>query len=240
MNVTLPLLDSLSGPGGEAAPPGSGSIHRDAQFSGCRRFRYRLGRRWSRAAVMTVVLLNPSTADGAADDPTSRRCVGFARAAGCGGVDLVNLLAWRSVDPRALRSVADPVGPDNHAWISATVAANHPGPVVVAWGAAAGHDRVQAVLELLSGLPLLCLGVTKDGHPRHPLYVKAGTPLIPFDAAAVSAAACRAGYHRWSGWTRVASDFPEELEERTCSCGAEQLVPTDCLAVPSRPERVAP
>lgn len=244
--VPLPLFHPPAGPGGESTPPGSGGVHRElridrvrrgARISACRRYRYRLERRWSAAAVMTIVLLNPSTADANADDRTSGRCIGFARDAGCGGVDLVNLMAWRSVDPRALRQASDPIGPDNHAWISATVAANHPGPVVVAWGAGAGYDRVQTVLELLAGLPLLCLGVTKDGHPRHPLYVKTGTPLVPFDGDLLSAAACRAGYHRWSEWTPAGGDLEEELQGCVCRCGAEQLVAADCLAVPHGADR---
>lgn len=228
--VQQPLFDACASPGGEATPPGSGRVHRDARLSPCHAYRYRLERSWSDGPRMTLVLLNPSRADGVEDDATTRRCVGFARAVGCGGADLVNLMAWRSHDPRALRRAADPIGPTNYSWISATVAANVPGPIVVAWGAwAAGWDRVQAVLDLLDGYPLLCLGVTKNGHPRHPLYVASGTPLLPFDPAPLSMAACRAGFHRWGLWTPIPADLKEGLAGRVCRCGADQVVAADCL-----------
>ena len=85
-----------------------------ATFSRDRRYRYRLWRRWDRSrAVVAFVMLNPSTADAMHDDPTIRRCVGFARAWGFGGVDVVNLFALRATDTRALRKAADPIGPAN-------------------------------------------------------------------------------------------------------------------------------
>lgn len=131
---------------------------------------------------MVAIWLNPSTADADIDDPTVRRGVGFARAAGCGRLVVLNLFGWRATDPAQLRVVADPVGPDNDAWIAAAVA--EPGAVVVAgWGARADSRRVRAVMGLLGDYPLFCLGLTAGGGPRHPLYLPATAALTRFPTA---------------------------------------------------------
>ena len=109
---------------------------------------------------MTWVMLNPSRADEKVDDPTIRRCVAFAYAAGCRAIAVTNLYAWCARDPRELRQTTDPVGPDNDAWIRATAQAAAGGLVVAAWGARAQPDRVQEVLKLLAGTPVHCLGAT--------------------------------------------------------------------------------
>lgn len=150
-----------------------------AVFDASGQYRYRLWRTWdSDALPVTFILLNPSTADANRDDPTLRRCLGFARAWGYGGVEVVNLFAWRATDPAALRRCADPVGPDNDAAILAAV--QGAGLVVSAWGnGGALHDRAAAVLRLLDGAPLAaplaCLGLTRAAHPRHPLYAPGNT-----------------------------------------------------------------
>lgn len=94
-----------------------------ADFSPDLSYRYRLTRTWDQCLVCNrppavFVMLNPSTADASLDDPTIRRCVGFAKAWGCPGLTVVNLYALRSADPKALWSHPDPVGPDNNRWIS--------------------------------------------------------------------------------------------------------------------------
>ena len=105
-----------------------------ATFSADRRYRYRLWREWDRSrAVVAFVMLNPSTADASRDDPTIRRCIGFARAWGFGGVEVANLFALRATDPRHLRGVPDPVGPRNARSLKLALA--HASLVVVAWGA---------------------------------------------------------------------------------------------------------
>ncbi len=123
-------------------------------------------------------MLNPSTADAERDDPTIRRCAGFARSWGFGGMTVVNLFALRATDPARLRRARDPVGRDNDRHIAAAASA---GLVVVAWGV---HGRLgerdRAVLALLSGCRPGCLGTTRGGHPRHPLYLPAATRCRPF------------------------------------------------------------
>ena len=154
-------------------------VQRAAELSpdGC--YRYALLRSWSPGPRMLWVLANPSTADASADDPTLRRCVRFARDHRCGGLVVVNLWAWRATHPRDLARVADPVGPDNDGWIVRT-ARQADGPVVLGWGVQPAQDRVAWVLGLLGERPTLCLGVSRDGHPRHPLYVRAGTRFRPW------------------------------------------------------------
>jgi len=144
------------------------------------RYRYALQRTWAPALPrMLWVLANPSTADAADDDPTLRRCVRFAHDHGCGGLAVVNLWAWRSTSPGELARVDDPVGPDNDGWIS-TSSRETDGPVVLGWGVQAAGTRVASVLRLLGDRPKHCLGRTRDGHPRHPLYVRADTRLRPW------------------------------------------------------------
>ena len=135
-------------------------------------YRYRLTRVWDPAVQMiTFVLLNPSTADAVQLDPTLRRCVGFAKREGYGGMVILNLYAFRTKDPKVMMAATDPVGPDND-----RVLADVTGTVVAGWGTNADPARVARARALLPRLH--ALGITKDGHPRHPLYVPADAPLI--------------------------------------------------------------
>lgn len=130
---------------------------------------------------MSGLMLNPSTADATLDDPTIRRCRGFAKGWGMGGLVVVNLFAFRATSPAALKSSADPVGPENDDAIHDAVVGSR--AVVAAWGV---HGRLlgraDQVLGLLReiGREPMCLGVTKDGYPRHPLYVRRDARLAAF------------------------------------------------------------
>ena len=155
---------------------------RAADFSPCMRYRYTLKRRWGDGPMLLWVLLNPSTADAEHDDPTNRRGIAFSGAWGYRACCFVNLFAFRATHPRDLKLAGYPIGPDNdrHIYQQAVNADK----VVVAWGNGpeAGYleYRDWAVLDLLPG-PLYCLGRTKAGHPRHPLYLRADTELELFD-----------------------------------------------------------
>ena len=157
-----------------AAPqPGTSSgtyLDAGARFSECGRYRYRLWRRWSHDPGMALfVMLNPSTADGAQDDPTIRRCVAFAQRWGCGALSVVNLFAFRSTDPAGLLTATDPVGPDNDEAIRQ--AAADASLVVMAWGAhAMAAERGRQVLPMLRAPHYLKLN--RDGSPAHPLYLR--------------------------------------------------------------------
>lgn len=154
-----------------------------ADLSRCGRYRYALGRRWGAGAEALFVLLNPSTADAGADDPTLRRCMGFARREGCGASRTVNLFAWRATAPKDLVAAGEvAVGPRNAAALR-TALAECDGPVIVGWGAQAMAAPRAVALERLAsgqGRMLMCLGITKAGQPRHPLYIRADAPLVPW------------------------------------------------------------
>lgn len=161
-------------------------MRRGAVISDCDRYRYRLGRAWDDSLpAATFVMLNPSTADAAVDDPTIRRCLGFARAWGCGSLLVVNLYAWRATNPAELAVADDPVGPGNDDFIAgaAAVAAYDRAPLVAAWGANARPERVAQVIALPGMDRLTALALTKAGQPRHPLYLKADLKPQPWTAA---------------------------------------------------------
>ncbi len=148
-----------------------------ATFSADRRYRYRLWRRWSADPSVAFVMLNPSTADERGDDPTIRRCVAFARRWGFGGVEIVNLFALRASDPRLLGRSNDPVGPANDRHI-ARVAARAT-LVVIAWGVWGRlRGRSAKARARLSRRAPRCLGLTRSGEPRHPLYLRADARLV--------------------------------------------------------------
>jgi hypothetical protein len=159
-------------------------IQSDAGISECGLYRYWLTRTWGEAPPVCWVALNPSTADAVEDDPTIRRIMGFSRLWCAGGIVVVNLFALRATDPRVLRKHLAPVGPDNdRAIVEHAMKAMC---VVAAWGADGsylGRDREVLTLLKCVGVGVKCLGVTKEEHPRHPLYLRADTPLVPFPPA---------------------------------------------------------
>lgn len=168
-----------------------------ANVSACGRYRYTLTRDWSSDATgsgkgrVLFVMLNPSTADAAQDDPTIRKCVGFAQRWGYTSVEVVNLFAWRATKPadlvaRMMSYDVEGVENDGHiydalkrAWL-----------VVAAWGEAGGtmrhgnaKPRWVRVLNLIqqSNRRLVALKLSKDGHPWHPLYVPYDVTPVPFE-----------------------------------------------------------
>lgn len=163
-------------------------IHREAVLSGDGRYRYRLERRWGSGPTALFVMLNPSTADAHGDDPTVRRCVGFARCWGLDGIVVVNLFAYRSPKPSVMWSAArgqiDIVGPDNDRYVeqAAAEAADQDAPIVAAWGALAPPSRVAQVRRLPNMGRLMALGVTQNGQPRHPGRLAGAAQLAPWEA----------------------------------------------------------
>ena len=147
--------------------------------TGC--YRYRLTRNWDDSKpTLAWCLLNPSTADASTTDPTLRRVMDFSSRWGFGSVDVVNLFAWRSPVPSQLSLVPDPVGAGNDEHVGR--AARDADAIVVAWGnhgvlpnPVSGSKRCDEVRALLEARrqPLLALGATSKGQPRHPLYVPA-------------------------------------------------------------------
>lgn len=153
-------------------------VERSATFSPDGRYRYTLTRTWDdEGRSLLWVMLNPSTADADADDPTVRRCVAFSQRWGYGSLTICNLFAWRATRPAELRRAdVEPIGPDNVATLDRELAAH--ARAVVAWGAWSGAVKpppIQA-MAALHNTTLWCLGTTAQGRPRHPLYVRGDTP----------------------------------------------------------------
>ena len=142
-----------------------------AIFSPCRTWRYRLERRWGEGPLVAFILLNPSTADETMDDPTIRRCIGYAKTWGYGGLVVGNIFALRSTDPKVLQSADDPVGPENDEHLLAI--AESASVVICGWGA---HGKIAGrgheVMKLLQAHRPKYLKMTKLGAPQHPLYLK--------------------------------------------------------------------
>lgn len=167
---------------------------REAVISDDQRYRYTLYREWAEGMdkevfgvrVLNFCMLNPSTADGLQDDPTIRKCIGFARFNGFNAIRVVNLFAFRSTDPKGLlveyiNDWGDPVGPNNDSYVRELPPEEM---VVCAWGSTFMNktfvqQRVKETIELLNR-DLYCLKRTKEGHPGHPVMMGYG-PLMNFD-----------------------------------------------------------
>lgn len=171
---------------------------RACHFSPCRRYRYTLWREWdpdlltgcaddseNASRFLMVIGLNPSTADETNDDPTIRRCIGFAKRWGYGALCMTNLFAFRATDPEVMKRSLAPEGEtiDSHTsvncrWLLNT--AKEAGMILAAWGKHGSYrDRAQSVLRMLDLYTIHALTLNSDGSPKHPLYVAASTkPVI--------------------------------------------------------------
>lgn len=138
-------------------------------FSADRQYRYTLWREWLLGEGYAMFIgLNPSTADELNDDPTVRRCIGYAESWGFKGLMMTNIFAYRATDPVQMMRQFDPVGPANDAHLR--LMAKNAGVVVAAWGAHGIHmSRGSQVRRMLE--PLHYLKFTKSGQPQHPLYL---------------------------------------------------------------------
>jgi hypothetical protein len=158
-------------------------VNGGAVFSPCYRYRYVLTREWERGeGTVNFIMLNPSTADALTDDPTIRRCIGFARQWGYRTLTVTNLYGLRATDPRELQRAEDPIGPRNDEELANQ--ARLASLVVCAWGTY-GLSRGGLVRRVLQGtlspfIRVSHLGLTQAGAPRHPLYLAADTPLAPY------------------------------------------------------------
>ena len=144
-----------------------------AIYSDCERYRYALTRIWDEGGTRVhFVMLNPSTATEVQNDPTVERCERRARALGHGGFRVTNIFAWRDTDPRNMKAAQSPIGPANDATILA--AADWADVTICAWGTHGAYLGRGAQIEQTlrqSGASLMHLGLSKAGHPKHPLYI---------------------------------------------------------------------
>ena len=146
-------------------------MKKDAGFSDCRKYRYWLLRRWDDEPLLNVIGLNPSTADEEKDDPTIRRIMGFARGWKYGGIQMLNLFSYRATDPKDMMRAEDPVGP-NHDDLTRFFS-KESNTIFCCWGTHGGYlDRDKYVMSMMdvNYFPF-CLGTTKAGYPKHPLYL---------------------------------------------------------------------
>jgi len=157
-------------------------MNRSAVFSVCEKYRYVLTRTWDDYKPRVLfIMLNPSTADAENDDPTTRRCIRFAKDWGYGGIYIVNLFAYRATNPYDLLHTPFVVGVENEKWFRRMSALAH--LVVCAWGNSCIVEKIQKRLDHtwkpLSWIskPLYYLELSNDGTPKHPLYLK--KDLIP-------------------------------------------------------------
>lgn len=152
-----------------------GDVMASAFLSECKKYRYSLTRIWdeSKPKVM-FVMLNPSTADGTQDDPTIRRCIGFAKSWGYGGMHVCNLFAYRATDPKELLKVDNPFG-DQNIWVTRNLV-DEVEIVVCAWG---NEPIIRKILKDKSPFVLIDFCLPKchtlkesvNGTPMHPLYL---------------------------------------------------------------------
>lgn len=170
-----------------------GNAQSGAIFSECEKYRYALWRQWDVLAkkpqFMAFIGLNPSTADEHENDPTVRRCISFAKREGFQGMYMLNLFAYRATDPRVMLAADDPIGGiENDRIIGDTI--ENAAKAVACWGCEGAYrHRDKAVARLrriwgakaeLLGDILWSFGTTKEGHPRHPLYLPGDAPLTRF------------------------------------------------------------
>jgi hypothetical protein len=156
-----------------------------AEISDDELYRYALTRKWSSGPQVAWLCFNPSVADGSIDDPSVRKMVGFSKRWEYGRLVLVNLFAFRSTDPRRLKSMgSEAIGPLNGYWIEKSLQESK--ELICAWGCAQHSldldihaNNVLSTLRTLH-IPISCLGYRKDGHPKHPLMLAYDTPREPF------------------------------------------------------------
>ena len=198
---------------------GRDGMTRTAVISPCGRYRYALGRTWDiDLPPFVIVMLNPSTADEKVDDRTVQKCIAFARSKVCGGLLVVNLFAFRATEPADMwaeaRRGVDIVGPENDQHIRSIIRRIGPtsppdaawssdpgaGDVVVGWGTPKSerdrptHEaRVRAVLQLIRAENRCAQSIgeqTKDGNPRHPLYLRLASQLRPWPGRSCGRGGC--------------------------------------------------
>lgn len=161
-------------------------MKRRVVFSECGLFRYLLEHDFGGTGpVISLGMVNPSLANGEKNDPTMTKVDGFATRLGASKVTVWNPFARIAKDIRDLRHVADPIGPENDAYIAKAIegADIH----IVAWGPLSKlpkplRGRWRSVVDVLlkAGAKPMCWGTALDGHPRHPLMLAYATPLVPW------------------------------------------------------------
>jgi hypothetical protein len=182
-------------------------------------YRYLLWRKWnSKGKTVSFIMLNPSRADAHVNDPTITRCINFARSWSYGRLEVVNLFAYRTSKPSLLKQATEPIGSDNDRYILESVSKSD--RVILAWG---NHGRWRKqdlyVLQLLKSYTnLYSLGITKQGCPRHPLYLRSTVePIICTISVQDSPARLSIPHPSISSAASNLSPLKQIRHHRTCS-----------------------
>jgi hypothetical protein len=142
-------------------------MNKTALLSADNIYRYQLSRIWDEEKPKILfIMLNPSIADEFVEDPTIRRVVNYAKDWWYGGVYVGNLYAFRSTDPKGLKCIADPIGPENINHIQTLISLVD--KVIYAWG---NEQKEPDWLKKIVETPY-CIEISKKGIPKHPLYLK--------------------------------------------------------------------
>lgn len=146
-----------------------------ATFSADRAYRQLLWRIWNQELpLLNLCMLNPSKAGEIESDPTVTRQIERTKRLGCGGLLVTNAFDLVATDPKEMKRHPEPLSNQADAAILAAAerATKSGGMVIVAWGHNAAHrGRDGVLLDMLVGIPLYSLAVTKGGFPGHPLYL---------------------------------------------------------------------
>lgn len=156
----------------------------DAKFSTCRKYRYDLLRIWQDddENIISFIGLNPSTADEVVNDPTVFRCQKRAKSLAFSGMHMLNIFAYRDTDPKGMKKALDPIGQDNDNTLIEVCKRSV--KIVCCWGNHGVYlERSSHVRKLLTPFAdkIYCLGLNKNGEPKHPLYLSDATPLLVFE-----------------------------------------------------------
>ena len=155
------------------------SMQSEATVSDCGRYRYNLIRVWdAQLPRVCWIMLNPSTADAATDDPTIRKCIGFARRWGFGSIEVINVYPFRCTNPKDLPDGEEIEGNGILQYGSWRRALGRCQKGIAAWGAHDVGPRDEVAIDMFRDLD--CLGTTQDGSPKHPLYPPYDTVVVAF------------------------------------------------------------
>lgn len=178
-----------------------------AIFSPCRKYRYALYREWNPSKPLLMIIgLNPSTADEIQDDPTIRRCIDFAKRWNYGQLIMMNLFAIRGTDPKIIKDVPDPIGEENDKYLKEM--GEKASLILGAWGSHGIYQnrgkKVRSMFKLVH-----ILGLTKNGQPKHPLYLKKETTIQEW---IMDCSTCR--YNKYGPYSDQCIDCDEDFNDK--------------------------
>ena len=156
-------------------------------YRGSNTERYVLGTKGNKTLV--IIGINPSTADEERTDRTITRVIKHTQQFGYDSFKMINIYPLRATNFNKLpKEFNEKLHKQNIIEIKKTI--ETASAVLCAWGTHINDRKYfkicySDILKIISGttLPTYCLGVTKHGHPLHPLLRGIATPekLVEFD-----------------------------------------------------------